>query len=151
MFSLFVLLASSASAQDHTNAVFGDFDADGVTDVAVGLDDGRCGYVDLWLSSVGVAWPQPSRVDQDLPPSSTAARPDRCELGWGELLGLSERGELAVYSYDRDEWDLVGVEHGRATLYLCSPCNIKFPIAAAPECSPCCGGGDCCIGGSCQP
>ncbi|MEN0065206.1 MAG: hypothetical protein AAGA48_23885 [Myxococcota bacterium] len=92
-------LASAQDAKpDETPVTFGDFDADGHTDVAIGMVDGTCGYVDIWLSSADPSWTDPRR-STDLPSSTLSVRPSRCDLDYGGALGTAtdERGNQSIY------------------------------------------------------
>lgn len=170
-----VLLASLASAQTtpedpgtwafganpYPNVAWADLDGDGLDDQAIGIP-GRCGRIELWLSSDD---PELGHVRDESPLAEPSAilEPDRCDPLFGLELasGIDASGQPALGTIP----DLLGLPLAMATV---GPLGVTLTQSSGAAggscqcsnccnyCEPCSGEAPCCNtggggGGSMEP
>ena len=158
---LFALTAAFA----QTNLLFLDIDQDGEKDMVIG-GTLECGSIDIWLAANG-RYAVPSRAESPLREPDRTVVLHSCEPSFGTVLSVEGDWLYApLRSADGEDvrgvsldW-LYGLPDGTAHPPNDGDCFVfrdhghlgciaRLPPKVPDTCDPCCGPGNCCIGGSC--
>ena len=145
------IVGSAFGGEVFDNVAIGDYDGDGEADVAIGIE-GRCGAIEVWLSSHDPALGRPDRVDPDgstpFTPGALWIEPTSCDPLFGQQVVTTQTssGDRIATRLDREgrgttEVVLDGI--GGASLVVTGVAGPGCG-SACMSCEPCCGPKPCC-------